>query len=95
MAAVVRVEDLPSAGRRTLTPSTAVRAVRFRGTAEEYRRSATPSCVSRSCGRQESSYRREPFRLARDALFERWIASNSSRLRPEPTATQVSGLSAR
>src|SRR6188472_4729966 len=46
MAAVVRVEDLPSAGRRTLTPSTAVRAVRFRGTGQWYRRVATPHASS-------------------------------------------------
>jgi hypothetical protein len=36
-AAVVRDEGFPSAGRRTLRPSTAVRAVRFRGTGKEYR----------------------------------------------------------
>ena len=35
-------------------------------------------------------------RLLRELLrFERWIASNSSSERPEPTATQVSGDSAR
>ena len=39
-------------------------------------------------------YRSMPLRRAR-LRFERWMTSNSSRLRPEPTATQVSGLSAR
>jgi hypothetical protein len=34
MAAVVLEDDLPADGRRTVTPSTAARAVRFRGTGE-------------------------------------------------------------
>ena len=46
---MVRVESLPSVWRRTLTPSTAVRAVRFRGTGEEYRPSPTP-LLRYACG---------------------------------------------
>src|SRR3954468_1919561 len=63
-------------------PRTASLAVRFRGTG--------PSSVGQTpevgCG-----YRRRWLRF----LALRWIASNSSRLRPDPTATQVRGDSAR
>src|SRR5262249_14919432 len=85
LKALGRVEEEPEvADRWTGEPSTATRAVRLRGTS------------GLSLAGSEAGYLPRPLR--RERARARWlffIASNSSRLRPEPTATQVSGESAR
>src|SRR5262249_19117078 len=103
LKALGRVEEEPEvADRCTGEPSTATRAVRLRGTSglSLAGSEAAYGCAgnSRASGRRRQAppYLLRPLR--RERARARWlffIASNSSRLRPEPTATQVSGESAR
>src|SRR4051794_25247013 len=90
MALAWRDEYETGLERGAPAPKTASRAERLRGTRTSKCREGAGALESKAVG---YAYERWLLRRAREA--ERWIASNSSRLRPEPTATQVSGLSAR